>query len=157
MWKYLSGCSQPRWSQINMSFLISLILINAWHMHSFAKNVISQAEASRAPAVPLPVIRDPPLLRVKRCLLTLASVSCGSQHSSLLTLCSKDRFKIHLTAVTSPLPLSCPPLSCSWTLYTNDRGTGQSVTCFSYVSPEHHIQGSSSSYLSGKCVNISIH
>ena len=118
MWKYLSGCSQPRWSQINMSFLISLILINAWHMHSFAKNVISQAEASRAPAVPLPVIRDPPLLRVKRCLLTLASVSCGSQHSSLLTLYSKDRFKIHLTAVTSPLPLSCPPLSCSWTLYT---------------------------------------
>lgn len=118
MWKYLSGCPQPHWSQINMSFLISLILINAWHMHSFAKNVISQAEASRAPAVPLPVIRVPPLLRVKRCFLTLASVSCVSQHSSLLTLYSKDRFKIHLTAVTSPLTLSCPPLSCSWTLYT---------------------------------------
>lgn len=77
-------------------------------MHSFAKNVISQAEASRAPAVPIPVIRVPPLLRVKRCFLTLASVSCVCQHSSLLTLYSKDGFKIHLTAVTSPLTLSCP-------------------------------------------------
>lgn len=108
MWKYLSGCPQPRWSQINMSFLISLILINAWHTHSFAKNVISQAEASRAPAVPLPVIRVPPLLRVKGCFHTLASVSCISQHFSLLTLYSKGHFKIHLTAVISPHTLSSP-------------------------------------------------
>lgn len=104
----------------------------------FAKNVISQREASRGQAVPLPVIRVPPLLRVKRCFLTLASVSGASQHFSLLTLYSKDRFKRRLTAVTSPLTLSSPTsLLLLNTVHRNDRRTGQSVTCFGDVSPEY--------------------